>query len=69
MKIAERIKAPTPTFFKKVRNTGLTLAAISAAIMGAPMALPAIVVKIASYLAVTGGTMSAISQATVKREK
>ena len=41
MNIVQRAKAPTPKFFKKLRNIGLTLAAISTVIVTAPIALPA----------------------------
>ena len=60
---------PTPVFFKKIRNIGLTLAAISAAILTAPVALPIMLVKAAGYIAVAGGVMSAVSQTAVKMEK
>ena len=63
-KIIDRAKAPTPTFFKKLRNIGLTLAAISAAIVTAPIALPAAVVTAAGYVAVASGVISAVSQIT-----
>ena len=68
MKLAERVKSPTPKFFKKVRNIGLALAAVSASILAAPMALPAIVIKIAGYLAVAGSVAGTVSQAAVKGE-
>lgn len=64
-----RMKEPTPRFFTKLRNTGLTLAAISAAILSAPLALPAIVVKIAGYLAVAGSVAGTVSQTAVKHEE
>lgn len=67
--IAKRIKRPTPVFFKKVRNTGLAIAAVATGIITAPVALPAIIVKIAGYLAVAGGVMSGVSQTAVKHEK
>lgn len=63
------MQKPTPTFFKKLRNIGLALAAISATLLTAPVALPAVLVKIAGYLAVAGGVMSTISQTAVKMEK
>ena len=47
MNLLERAVSPTPTFFQKLRNIGLALAAISAAIIASPVALPAIVVTIA----------------------
>jgi hypothetical protein len=68
MTIKQRLKQPTPKFFKKVRNIGLALAAVSTALFAAPVALPAIVLKIAGYLAVAGGVATAVSQATTASE-
>jgi len=68
MKIAERVKSPTPKFFKKVRNIGLGLAAVSATILAAPVSLPAILIKVAGYLAVAGSAAGTISQTAVKGE-
>jgi len=68
MKLAQRVKSPTPKFFKKVRNIGLALAAISATILTEPMALPAVVVKIAGYLAVAGSVAGTVSQTAVEGE-
>jgi hypothetical protein len=65
MNLLERAVSPTPTFFQKLRNIGLALAAISAAVMTAPVALPAIVTTIAGYLAVAGTVLSGVSQITV----
>ena len=68
MNILERVNAPTPDFFKKLRNIGLLLAAISAAIIASPVALPAALVSVAGYLAVAGTVVSAVSQITTNRE-
>lgn len=68
MNIIDRAQAPTPSFFRKVRNIGLVLAAISAGIFAAPVALPAVVVQIAGYLAVASGVASAVSQVTTTSE-
>ena len=68
MTIKQRLKEPTPRFFKKVRNIGLALAAVSTALLTAPVALPLVVIKIAGYLAVAGGVASAVSQATTGGE-
>jgi hypothetical protein len=65
MTLLERAASPTPTFFQKLRNIGLALAAASAAIIAAPVALPTIVITIAGYLAVAGTVVSAVSQVTV----
>ena len=66
--IVQRVKAPTPKFFKKVRNIGLALAAIGTSILAVPVALPAVVIKIAGYLAVAGGVAGTISQTAVESE-
>jgi len=65
MKITERYKKPTPTFFRKLRNIGIALAATGAAIIAAPISLPAILVTIATYLTVAGTVATAVSQAVV----
>jgi hypothetical protein len=65
MTLVDRILSPTPSFFQKLRNIGLILAAVSAAIVATPVALPAIVTTIASYIAVAGTMLSAVSQITV----
>ena len=66
--IIQRVQAPTPKFFKKLRNIGLALAAISAGIIASPVALPALVIKIAGYLAVAGGIAGSVSQVAVEGE-
>jgi uncharacterized membrane protein YeiH len=68
MKIVERIKAPTPKFFKILRSIGLALLAISGTIVAAPIILPVTVVTVAGYMAVAGGVISAVSQMTVADE-
>tara|TARA_B110000046_G_C13011303_1_gene406772 strand:- start:326 stop:565 length:240 start_codon:yes stop_codon:yes gene_type:complete len=65
MKFSERIKKPTPPFFKKLRNIGLILAATGGAILAAPITLPSALVTIATYLAVAGTVATTISQAVV----
>ncbi len=65
MNILERAASPTPTFFQKLRNIGLALAAISAAIVATPIALPSIITTIAGYLAVAASVLSGVSQITV----
>jgi uncharacterized membrane protein HdeD (DUF308 family) len=61
-KIIKRASAPTPKFFKVLRNVGLAMAAIGGTILAAPIALPAIVTTIGGYVAVAGGVLSAASQ-------
>lgn len=65
MNVVERVKAPTPKFFRILRTLGLALLAISGSVIAAPVILPAAVVTVAGYVAVAGGVLSAISQVTV----
>ena len=67
--IVERMQQPTPKFFQKLRNVGLTIAAVGASILASPVALPAVLLKIAGYLVVAGGVAGTISQATVKQDE
>ena len=68
MEILQRLTAPTPPFFKKVRNIGLILTALAAAVIGLPVELPAIVGNIAGVVAVAGSIMTGVSQAAVEKE-
>jgi uncharacterized transporter YbjL len=67
-KVIERVQSPTPKFFKKLRNIGLVLATVATTVVAAPVALPAVVIKIAGYLAVAGGIAGAVSQTAVEGE-
>jgi uncharacterized membrane protein HdeD (DUF308 family) len=64
MNIVKRAKAPTPKFFKVLRNIGLALAAVGGIILAAPVALPIVVSTVGGYLTVAGGVLSAVSQLT-----
>jgi uncharacterized membrane protein HdeD (DUF308 family) len=68
MNIVERMKAPTPKFFRVLRNIGLVLAAAGGALLAAPIALPAAVITVAGYITVAGGVMTAVSQTAVDGE-
>ncbi|WP_207424319.1 hypothetical protein [Desertivirga brevis] len=68
LSLSTRLSSPCPPFFQKLRNAGLVLAAISGAILTAPISLPAAVITVAGYLATAGVVASAVSAATVKRE-
>ncbi len=68
MKITERYKKPTPSFFRKLRNIGIALAATGGAIIAAPIALPTLAITIATYLTVAGTVATAVSQAVVSDE-
>ncbi len=65
MSVVERVKAPTPKFFKTLRTVGLALAGIGGAILATPVAVPAALVSIAGYVALAGGVMTAVSQTAV----
>ena len=66
--ILSRVNAPTPKFFKKLRNIGLALAAIAGTIVAAPIALTAVIIKVAGYLAVASTVLGAVSQTAVEGE-
>ena len=63
-KIVNRATAPTPKFFKVLRNVGLVLAAVGGTILASPIALPVLVTTIGGYMAVAGGVLTATSQLT-----
>jgi len=63
-KLVERIKAPTPKFFKVLRNIGLIMAGVGTVLLTAPMSLPVAVVTLGGYLVTAGGVATAVSQIT-----
>ena len=65
MNLVERYKKPTPKFFRTLRNIGIALATAGGAIIAAPVALPAIIVTIGTYMTVAGTVATAVSQAVV----
>lgn len=69
MNIIDRLKAPTPKFFKILRNIGLGLAAAGGVLVAAPIALPTVVVTIGGYLIVAGSVATAVSQTVTENEK
>ena len=68
MKLIDRLKSPTPRFFKILRNVGLGLAAAGGVIVASPIAIPALIVTIGGYLIVAGSVATAISQAVTTTE-
>lgn len=68
MNLLDRFYAPTPSFFKKLRNVGIIVTAASTAILTAPVVLPGILITVAGYLLVAGSIVSAVSQVTVEGE-
>jgi hypothetical protein len=68
MNLIQRVKAPTPKFFKVLRSIGLGLAAVGGTILATPIALPVVITSIGGYLAVAGSVVSAVSQVTTLNE-
>ncbi len=69
MSVVERVKAPTPKWFKVLRTIGVTLASVGGAILASPVALPAGIVTAAGYLLLGGTVVTAVSQTGVKSEE
>jgi len=67
MNIIKRAKAPTPKFFKVLRNIGLVIATVGGTILATPVTLPVVITTIGGYLAVVGGVVSAVSQLTTEK--
>jgi hypothetical protein len=68
MNLVQRMKSPTPNYFKILRNIGLGLAAAGGALLASPFHLPEIISSIGEYLMVGGSVASAVSQSTVEIE-
>ncbi|MFQ3578528.1 MAG: hypothetical protein SNJ71_00125 [Bacteroidales bacterium] len=64
--IVNRLKSPTPEFFRKLRNFSLLLGTVSAAILTSPVSLPASIVTLAGYITVASGVCAAVSQLPVE---
>lgn len=62
MSIIERFTAPTPKFFRVLRNIGLCLAATGGVLIAAPVAIPSSLVTIGGYLIVAGSVATSICQ-------
>jgi len=62
------MQAPTPKFFRVLRNVGIVLATAAGTILTTPVSLPAVILTIAGYAAVAGSVMTALSQAAVVNE-
>ena len=66
MNIIDRLKAPTPKFFRIIRTVGLVLAAVGGVLVASPIAIPAAIVTAGGYLIVAGSVATAISQAVTE---
>jgi len=69
LSVIERLNAPTPKFFKKLRTIGLMLAAAGGVLVATPIALPAALVTFGGYLIVAGSVATAVSQAAVEEQE
>ena len=65
MNLAERVVAPCPPFFNKLRKIGLIVGAVAAAILTGGSALPAVMVAVAGYLVTASAVLVTVSQCTV----
>ena len=68
LNLVERVTAPTPKWFKIIRTIGITLTAVGGAIIAAPVALPAVLVTIASYAMLGGTVATAIAQTAMQTD-
>jgi len=68
LNLVERVKAPTPKWFKIIRNVGITLTAVGGAILASPVALPASIITVAGYVLLGGTVATAIAQTAMSSE-
>jgi len=68
LNLVERVKAPTPKWFKIIRTVGITLTAVGGAILTAPVTLPATIVAVGGYLILGGTVATAIAQTAMQTE-
>ena len=68
LNLVERVKSPTPKWFKIIRNVGITLTAVGGAILASPVALPATIVTVAGYV-LLGGTVATAQTAMSSEDK
>jgi uncharacterized membrane protein HdeD (DUF308 family) len=64
MELKERWLSKTPKFWKKVQRVGIIAGAVGAAIIAAPVALPATLITASGYLLAIGGVTATLSQLT-----
>jgi ABC-type xylose transport system permease subunit len=65
--ILERINAPTPKFFRVLRNIGLCLVAAGGVLVATPIAIPAAIVALGGYLIVAGSVATVVAQTAVEK--
>ena len=69
LNLVSRMAAPTPKWFRIVRNLGLTLSAVGGVLVAAPVTLPAAVITVGGYLLLGGTILSAVSQTAISSEE
>lgn len=69
MNLVARVQAPTPKWFKVLRNIGVALASVGGIIIASPVAIPVGLVSAAGYLVLGGSIISAVSQTAIKSEE
>ena len=68
LSLVQRVLAPTPSFFKKIRTIGLVMGVVGAALLASPVALPAVIASIGGYLVLGGSIITSVAQTAVKGE-
>ena len=68
LSLIDRVLAPTPSFFKRVRTIGLVMGVVGAALLASPVALPAVIASIGGYLVLGGSIITSVAQTAVKGE-
>ncbi len=64
--IIERAKSPTPSFFKKVRNTAVIISAIAGLILSLPFSWPAWTTTVLTFIVAICSSIAGTSQLTTK---
>ena len=66
--LKERINAPSPSFFNKIKKIGLLIGGIGTAILASPISLPVILTTLAGYLVTAGLVATAVAVVTVEEK-
>jgi hypothetical protein len=69
MSIMERLIAPTPNFFKTIRNWGIVLGALGGTLITVPVSLPAWLLVVAKVFTVAGTVAAGVSYTAVKGDQ
>jgi hypothetical protein len=65
LSLQQRLLAPVPKFFKKLRTIGIILTAIGTSLLASEAILPVSVTNIAGYLVTAGSVIIAVCSTTV----